>query len=59
MQDIKEIRKQLNMSQKEFATYFGINYRTLQGWELGRSKVPPYVITLIQRVVSLEGNRNE
>lgn len=34
--DVKSIRKELAMSQKEFALYFGFNIRTLQDWEQGR-----------------------
>ena len=35
----QEIRKQLNMSQSQFANAFGIPIRTLQGWEQGTRKI--------------------
>ena len=35
----QQIRKQLNMSQSQFAKTFGIPIRTLQGWEQGRRKI--------------------
>jgi putative transcriptional regulator len=35
--DIKALRKKLRVSQAQFATRFGINRRTLQDWEQGRS----------------------
>lgn len=35
----KTIRQQLNMSQSQFATAFGIPLRTLQGWEQGCRKI--------------------
>lgn len=35
--DVKRIRESLNMSQAEFAEYFGFSVRTLQEWEQGRS----------------------
>ena len=35
----QEIRRQLNMSQSQFANAFGIPLRTLQGWEQGKRKI--------------------
>lgn len=37
--NVRRIRKKLNMSQKAFADYFGVNLRTIQDWEQGR-RVP-------------------
>ena len=37
--NVRRIRKKLNMSQKAFAEYFGVNLRTIQDWEQGR-RVP-------------------
>ena len=37
--DVRRIRKKLDMSQKAFADYFGVNLRTVQDWEQGR-RVP-------------------
>jgi len=34
--DVRRIRGKLNMSQKVFADYFGVNLRTIQDWEQGR-----------------------
>ena len=34
--DIKSIRKDLNVSQREFATMIGVSVDTLQNWEQGR-----------------------
>jgi len=34
--DVKAIRKQLKMTQREFAFRFGFNVDTLQNWEQGR-----------------------
>jgi putative transcriptional regulator len=33
--DVKEIRKELEMSQREFAEAYGIPLRTVQSWEQG------------------------
>lgn len=37
-QDIKMIRKNLNLSQLAFASLMGVSFRTLQEWEQGRRK---------------------
>jgi len=34
--DVKEIRENLHVSQKEFASYFGVSVRTIQEWEQHR-----------------------
>ena len=36
--DVKEIRGFLKLSQNEFAMRYGFNRRTVQDWELGRSR---------------------
>lgn len=35
--DTARIRKKINMSQSQFAAYFGVNARTVQEWEQGRA----------------------
>lgn len=37
--NVRRIRNKLNMSQRVFADYFGVNVRTIQDWEQGR-RVP-------------------
>lgn len=37
--NVRRIRKKLDMTQKGFAEYFGVNLRTIQDWEQGR-RVP-------------------
>ncbi len=37
--NVRRIRKKLDMNQKDFAEYFGVNLRTIQDWEQGR-RVP-------------------
>jgi len=36
-EEIKKARDALEMSQSEFAKAFGLNLKTLQGWEIGQS----------------------
>lgn len=54
MNEIKELIKQLNMTQKEFAYHFGIPLRTVQEWTQGRRVPPQYVICMIKKIVNME-----
>lgn len=36
--DVRAIRKRMDLSQSAFATLLGVSLRTLQGWEQGRRK---------------------
>lgn len=51
---IQEMRKQLNMTQKEFAEKFHISLRTLQRWEQGQNEPPLYATYCIKRIIELE-----
>ena len=44
---IKDIRRRIKMTQREFAGMFGIPVSTLRKWEQGESSPPRYVIDLI------------
>jgi putative transcriptional regulator len=44
---IKDMRERLCMSQTKFASYFGINTRTLQEWEQGRRHPDGAACTLL------------
>jgi putative transcriptional regulator len=35
--DVARIREKVDMSQSEFASYFGVSVRTVQEWEQGRA----------------------
>ena len=51
---IRDIRLNANMTQKEFAEYFGIPQRTIEGWDSGRRKPPEYLIELIKYKIEKE-----
>lgn len=36
--DIKELRKRENLTQQSLAAFLGVSIRTVQGWEIGKSK---------------------
>lgn len=52
---VDELIKKSNMSKKEFADYFGIQYRTLQTWTLGTRKCPEYLVNLMEYKLEKEG----
>jgi DNA-binding transcriptional regulator YiaG len=54
MSEIQALRKEMNMTQQEFADYFGFNLRTLQNWEIERVKPPIYLVGLLQRILKAE-----
>lgn len=45
--EIQEFRKLANMSQRQFASYFGIPLGTLRNWEQGIAKPPEYVLSML------------
>lgn len=44
---LEAAKSQSGMTQKEFAEYFGIPYRTVQDWFAGRRNMPDYVLRLM------------
>lgn len=57
--NIKDIRKKLNYTQKQFANYFSIPMRTYQHWEDGDRQPPEYVLKLIVENLQLKGLLND
>lgn len=52
--NVQKIRKDTGLSQSRFAEHFKIPVSTLQDWEQGRRKPPPYVVGMIKRIIELE-----
>lgn len=48
---IKELRQMTGLSAQKFGDKYGIPLRTIQNWEGGVNTPPPYVLTLLERVV--------
>lgn len=55
--DIKDMRKQTNMTQKQFAEHFDISIRTLQSWEAQYRQPPDYVPGMMYTILEYEGFR--
>lgn len=51
---LKEMRKEANMTQKDFAGYFGIPIRTIEDWERGIRHMPDYVLRLFIYKMEME-----
>ncbi len=52
---VLEIRKKLNITQKEFGNLFGIPLRTIQNWEYGNRKVPDYIVNMMEEILVSRG----
>ena len=51
---LKSMRKEANMTQKDFAEYFGIPIRTVEDWERGVRHMPDYVLRLFVYKLEIE-----
>ena len=45
--EFRELRKATGMSQRKFASYFGIPRRTVENWDSGVNECSPYIINLM------------
>ena len=57
--NIKEIRNYIGLSQKSFSEKYKIPKRTVEDWEAGRRTPPEYVISLLERVVKEDIEKEE
>lgn len=51
----KELRALSGMSQRKFATYFGIPRRTVENWDSGDNTCAPYLLDLMKYKLEKEG----
>ena len=51
---LKELRKELGLSQAKFAERFKIPLRTIQDWEYGKREIRGYIIDMMCRIIELE-----
>lgn len=52
---IKELREKSGMTQKSFSEYFKMSKRTVESWEVGRTRPPRYLIELMEYKLINEG----
>lgn len=46
--EIKELRKLINLSQKQFSEKYDIPLPTIRHWEQGQRECPKYVLDLLE-----------
>lgn len=51
---LKAMRKEANMTQREFAEYFAIPLRSIEDWERGVRHMPDYVLRLFVYKMEME-----
>ena len=51
---LKSMRKEANMTQRDFAEYFGIPIRTVEDWERGVRHMSDYVLRLLAYKMEME-----
>ncbi len=55
--NIRELRETTGLSQSKFAEHFSIPVRSLQEWEQERREPPTYLLTLMIKILELEGDK--
>ena len=53
-EELRQLRESTGMNRKEFCEYFGIPYMTVTDWELGKRRVPQYLLRLMEYKVRIE-----
>lgn len=51
---LRKLRESTGMNRKEFCEYFEIPYRTETDWELGKRRVPQYLLRLMEYKIQME-----
>lgn len=52
--ELRNLRISTGMNRKEFCEYFEIPYMTETDWELGKRRVPPYLLRLLDYKIHME-----
>lgn len=62
-EEIKEIRKQLNLSQEEFAKKLGVSFTSVNRWENGQTKPSKLarrqILNLLEQIREYETTANQ
>lgn len=59
MNESERIRRMLGVSRAEFSRRYGIPVRTLEEWDAGRRTPPDYVVSLLERCVKEDMNKED
>ena len=54
MNEIRQLRKDLGLTQATFAEKFRIPLRTIQDWEYEKREPRSYIIYMMHRIIELE-----
>ena len=52
--ELIRLRADTGMNRREFAEFFGIPYRTVLDWELGKREMPDYLFRLMKYRLAAE-----
>ena len=52
---VKNMREKVGWSQRQLADHFGVPPHTVQSWEQGYRTPPEYVVTMMERLLKMEG----
>ena len=52
--DVRALRQKTGLSQAAFSEKYGIPKRSIESWETGDRKAPPYVVSLLGYAVYCE-----
>ena len=58
-EELRKLRESTGMNRKEFCEYFEIPYMTVTDWELGKRRVPQYLLRLMAYKIEIEKLDNE
>jgi DNA-binding transcriptional regulator YiaG len=59
MKSIKEICQKYGLNQTQLAKRFGIPLRTVQNWHEGKREPAPYLIPMIEEILTADRDRKE
>ena len=57
--ELRKLRESTGMNRKEFCEYFEIPYMTETDWELGKRRVPQYLLRLMAYKIEIEKLANK
>ncbi|WP_036484960.1 DNA-binding transcriptional regulator [Myxosarcina sp. GI1] len=56
---IRDLRQEMDLTQEEFATHFGVVFSTVNRWEKGHNKPSSLALKVIQNKLEAMGKKGE